>query len=72
MRPQAVGIEHVPELVAKSRKNIENDGKGNLLDSGNLVLVKGDGRLGVPEHAPYDAIHVGAAAPSKDDWHPLR
>jgi protein-L-isoaspartate(D-aspartate) O-methyltransferase len=22
-----------------------------------------DGRLGWPEHAPYDAIHVGAAAP---------
>lgn len=23
----------------------------------------GDGRLGYPEEAPYDAIHVGAAAP---------
>lgn len=24
----------------------------------------GDGRLGCPEEAPYDAIHVGAAAPT--------
>ena len=24
----------------------------------------GDGRLGYPEGAPYDAIHVGAAAPT--------
>lgn len=64
---QAVGIEHVPELVATSRKNIENDGKGNLLTNGNLILAKGDGRLGVPEHAPYDAIHVGAAAPSQKE-----
>lgn len=24
---------------------------------------EGDGRLGYPEKAPYDVIHVGAAAP---------
>jgi hypothetical protein len=35
-----------------------------LLDAGQLTLMEGDGRLGCPEHAPYDAIHVGAAAPS--------
>lgn len=28
-----------------------------------LSLV-GDGRLGFPDGAPYDAIHVGAAAPT--------
>lgn len=27
-----------------------------------MKIVEGDGRLGYPEHAPYDAIHVGAAA----------
>ena len=27
----------------------------------------GDGRLGYPEDAPYDAIHVGAAADSIPD-----
>lgn len=26
------------------------------------VSTVGDGRLGFPEGAPYDAIHVGAAA----------
>ena len=33
----------------------------------NVVLflhVVGDGRLGYPDSAPYDAIHVGAAAPT--------
>lgn len=28
---------------------------------GNLCIIA-DGRKGWPEHAPYDAIHVGAAA----------
>lgn len=27
------------------------------------VFVVGDGRKGLPEHAPFDAIHVGAASP---------
>lgn len=27
-------------------------------------FVVGDGRLGFPDEAPYDAIHVGAAAPT--------
>ena len=26
--------------------------------------IVGDGRLGYPDSAPYDAIHVGAAAPT--------
>jgi protein-L-isoaspartate(D-aspartate) O-methyltransferase len=28
-----------------------------------LYIKAGDGRLGYPEDGPYDAIHVGAAAP---------
>jgi len=27
-----------------------------------ILVVAGDGRLGYPDGAPYDAIHVGAAA----------
>jgi len=61
---KVVGIDHVQELVEESRKNVAKDGKQSLLDSGNLVLVRGDGRLGLPQHGPYDAIHVGAAAPT--------
>jgi protein-L-isoaspartate O-methyltransferase len=26
----------------------------------NILLFEGDGRLGLPEHGPYDCIHVGA------------
>ena len=29
-----------------------------------IFYIVGDGRLGYPDSAPYDAIHVGAAAPS--------
>jgi hypothetical protein len=29
---------------------------------GEFEITEGDGRLGWPEHAPFDAIHVGAAA----------
>eukprot|EP00286_Rhodomonas_abbreviata_P007499 CAMPEP_0181319848 /NCGR_PEP_ID=MMETSP1101-20121128/17797_1 /TAXON_ID=46948 /ORGANISM="Rhodomonas abbreviata, Strain Caron Lab Isolate" /LENGTH=224 /DNA_ID=CAMNT_0023427489 /DNA_START=109 /DNA_END=783 /DNA_ORIENTATION=+ len=60
----AVGIEHVPDLVKRSIENVKADGKGGLLEAGNLVLTEGDGRLGYPPSAPYDAIHVGAAAPT--------
>jgi len=60
----AVGIDHVPDLVKISQQNVIKDGKKALMDSGKLTLVAGDGRLGVPAHAPYDAIHVGAAAPT--------
>uniref|UniRef100_A0A182KA87 protein-L-isoaspartate(D-aspartate) O-methyltransferase n=1 Tax=Anopheles christyi TaxID=43041 RepID=A0A182KA87_9DIPT len=58
----AVGIEHHPQLVALGRKNIGQDDQ-SLIDSGKIVLVEGDGRQGCTEHAPYDCIHVGAAAP---------
>jgi protein-L-isoaspartate(D-aspartate) O-methyltransferase len=30
--------------------------------AGNVTLAVGDGSLGLPEHAPYDAINVAAAA----------
>merc|ERR1719394_1905970 len=45
--------------------SIENISKNHesLLQSGRVELVCGDGRQGLEEHAPYDAIHVGAASP---------
>jgi protein-L-isoaspartate(D-aspartate) O-methyltransferase len=33
------------------------------LGYGNVAVIVGDGSLGLPEHAPYDAIVVSAAAP---------
>ncbi|KAK3593444.1 hypothetical protein CHS0354_020207 [Potamilus streckersoni] len=61
---KAVGIDHIDELVKESIKNIRKDPDlGALLDSGQLVIVSGDGRQGYEPEGPYDAIHVGAAAP---------
>ncbi|THH07880.1 hypothetical protein EW145_g3068 [Phellinidium pouzarii] len=59
-----VGIEHMPELVTWSSANLARDGLSDALSSGSLLVVCGDGREGCPAHAPYDAIHVGAAAPT--------
>ncbi|NWV67334.1 PIMT methyltransferase, partial [Malurus elegans] len=58
---KAVGVEHIKELVYESIRNVQEDDP-TLLSSGRVKLVVGDGRQGYPEEAPYDAIHVGAAA----------
>jgi len=55
---EVVSIERVPELAEQARANLAASGYGAAVD----VLV-GDGTLGVPERAPYDAIAVAAAAP---------
>uniref|UniRef100_A0A2P2KGJ6 Protein-L-isoaspartate O-methyltransferase n=1 Tax=Rhizophora mucronata TaxID=61149 RepID=A0A2P2KGJ6_RHIMU len=59
----AVGVEHIPELVTFSIKNIKKSAAAPLLEGVSLSVHVGDGRQGWPEFAPYDAIHVGAAAP---------
>ncbi|XP_075248576.1 protein-L-isoaspartate(D-aspartate) O-methyltransferase-like [Convolutriloba macropyga] len=59
---RATGIDHIPELVQKAKNNIVN-GNPELFEEGCLELVVGDGRKGYPKNGPYDAIHVGAAAP---------
>ena len=59
-----MGIDHIDQLVNDSITNVRKDpALGALLDSSQLKLVVGDGRQGYPANAPYDAIHVGAAAP---------
>ncbi|XP_060119081.1 protein-L-isoaspartate(D-aspartate) O-methyltransferase-like [Heteronotia binoei] len=60
---KAVGIEHIEQLVHESMRNVREDDP-TLLSSGRVKLLVGDGRKGYPEEAPYDAIHVGAAAPT--------
>lgn len=57
-----VGIEHHPKLVEMSIENLNSDNPA-FLSSGKMKIVQGDGRLGVEESAPYDVVHVGAAAP---------
>jgi len=51
-------IERVPELAELARENLERAGYG-----GRVAAHAGDGTRGLPEHAPYDAIAVAAAAP---------
>uniref|UniRef100_A0A7S4B5V0 protein-L-isoaspartate(D-aspartate) O-methyltransferase n=2 Tax=Chrysotila carterae TaxID=13221 RepID=A0A7S4B5V0_CHRCT len=58
---QAIGIDHVPELVEWSRENVRRDGKEEMLASGQLQLFTADGFGGAPHAAPFDCIHVGAA-----------
>lgn len=60
---KVIGVDHIPQLVELSTRNLKNDNP-DFLNSGNVVFVTADGRKGVPEHGPYDAIHVGAAAPT--------
>ncbi|XP_014296761.1 protein-L-isoaspartate(D-aspartate) O-methyltransferase [Microplitis demolitor] len=57
----AIGIDHISELQALATRNIKADNP-ELLESGRVKLFVGDGREGYPAGAPYDAIHVGAAA----------
>jgi len=63
---RAVGLEHIDDLVKKSIKNI-NNWNPQMIESGQIKMICGDGRLGYAEDAPYDAIHVGAAADSIPD-----
>jgi protein-L-isoaspartate(D-aspartate) O-methyltransferase len=54
---EVVTIERVPELAERAREALLAAGYDHV-----DVLV-GDGTLGVPERAPFDAIAVAAAAP---------
>jgi protein-L-isoaspartate(D-aspartate) O-methyltransferase len=50
-------IERIPELAEQARANLAAAGYERV------HVDVGDGTLGLPEHAPYDAIAVAAAAP---------
>ena len=51
-------IERIPELAEQARQNLAAAGYERV------EVHVGDGSLGLPEHAPFDAIAVAAAAPS--------
>ncbi|XP_067940036.1 protein-L-isoaspartate(D-aspartate) O-methyltransferase-like [Watersipora subatra] len=60
---KVVGIDHIEGIVKDSLNNVARDPQLQaLIDSGRMELLVGDGRLGYPPAAPYNAIHVGAAA----------
>jgi protein-L-isoaspartate(D-aspartate) O-methyltransferase len=51
-------VERIPELAERARERLAEAGYGNV------DVHVGDGSLGLPEHGPYDAIVVAAAAPA--------
>jgi protein-L-isoaspartate(D-aspartate) O-methyltransferase len=54
-------IERLAPLAERARGILAG------LDLQNVIVVDGDGSLGLPEHAPYQAILVAAAAPRVPD-----
>ena len=50
------GIELDPRLAARATRSLAAAG----ID--NVTIATGDGTLGLPEHAPFDAINVAATA----------
>jgi protein-L-isoaspartate(D-aspartate) O-methyltransferase len=53
---EVVSIERIPELAGDARRNLAAAGY-------EVDLRVGDGALGVPDRAPFDAIAVAASAP---------
>ena len=54
---EVVTIERIPELAAGAGENLQAAGYDRV------EVRVGDGTLGVPDRAPFDAIAVAAAAP---------
>ena len=52
-----ITIERRPELAETARATLA------ALGYTNVTVIAGDGTLGSPDHAPFDAIVVGAGAP---------
>ena len=57
MGAEVHSIERIPELAERARERLAAAGYERV------VVHVGDGSLGVPEEAPFDAIVVAAAAP---------
>jgi protein-L-isoaspartate(D-aspartate) O-methyltransferase len=55
---EVITIERVEELATRASELLVEVG------AGNVEVVVGDGSVGLPDHAPYDAIAVHATAPA--------
>ena len=55
---RVISVERIPKLVALARANLDRAGCGE-----NITVVCGDGSLGYPPEAPFDAISVAAGSP---------
>jgi len=61
VKGKVFGIDAWSELVDFSRANMSKE-DSDLFDTGTVTLQAGDGWEGLPDAAPFNAIHVGAAA----------
>jgi protein-L-isoaspartate(D-aspartate) O-methyltransferase len=52
-----ISVERIPALAEQARRNLQAAGY-----AARVEVVVGDGTLGLPERAPFDAIAVAAAA----------
>src|SRR5207302_7145205 len=52
------GVERLPDLARNARETLAR------IAYRNVHVICADGSLGLLEHAPYDAIAVGASAPT--------
>jgi protein-L-isoaspartate(D-aspartate) O-methyltransferase len=57
MAREVVSVERHVSLAAEARERLQS------LGYANVRVLEGDGSLGCPEYAPYDAIAVAAGAP---------
>ncbi len=55
---RVISVEIIPALAQMARENLRKTGRDR-----NVTVVLGDGSMGFPEMAPYDAISVAAGAP---------
>ncbi|KAF8887055.1 protein-L-isoaspartate O-methyltransferase [Mucidula mucida] len=61
---KVIGIEHIPELTEWSEANLRNDGLADALDPRTSKSLRETDVSVSISGRPYDAIHVGAAAPT--------
>ena len=64
LAPQVFSIERIPALLDTARETLRK------LNVRNVSFLLGDGTLGWRQYGPYDAILVGAAAPSVPATYP--
>jgi len=61
---KVVGIDIIPELVLYAQKNTQAANPDLMSPRGAVSFQLANGWEGAPDHAPFDFIHVGAAAES--------
>jgi protein-L-isoaspartate(D-aspartate) O-methyltransferase len=62
--PTALLAELVREVFIVERfADFADTARASLSDHKNVRVITGDGREGLPEHAPFDAILIAAAYP---------